>query len=188
MFDNAVKMKNVFMEHGKPFAERTKEVTNVMSKAIMTDNITHDILQRDVIGQQPHETFVTERLVKGTKSVWAPMKKVKLNLFENSAMYSKTKVKEKIIELREERHLLARFVIIIRTCPDTDLKQAIGTCEFCAVSRSLCSPDGLLLAYDKFKVMHAIEELALNLSSGKVDDSSKCHISTFRRLPTDTNI
>jgi len=85
------------------------------------------------------------------------MKKVYLKLFENSAMYSKTKVKEKIIQLREERDLLARFVIILKTRPEIDLKQAIGTYEFCAVPRLLCSPDGLLLAYDKFKVMHAIE-------------------------------
>ena len=134
-----------------------------------------------MIGQQPHETFVTKRLVKGTKSVWAPMKKVNLKLFENSAMYSITKVKEKLIELREERDLLARFAIVLRTREDIDLRQAIGTYKFCAVPRSLCSPDGLLLAYDKFKVMHAIKELALNLSSGEVDDS------TFRRLPTDTN-
>ena len=39
MFDNADKMKNVFIQHGNPFAERTKEVINVMSKAVMTDII-----------------------------------------------------------------------------------------------------------------------------------------------------
>jgi len=121
VFDNAAKMKDVLMEHGSPFAEKTKEVMNVMSKAVMTDNIKQGILQRDLIGQKLHETFVTERLVKGTKSVWAPMKKVNLKLFKNSAMNRKTKVKEKIIELREERDLLARFVIVLRTRPDIDI-------------------------------------------------------------------
>ena len=100
-----------------------------------------------------------------------------LEIVQQQCCVQQNKGWRKIIELREERDLLVRFVIVLRTREDIDLRQTCGTYEFSAVSRSLCSPDGLLLAYDKFKVMHAIEELALNLLSGEVDDSSNASAS-----------
>ena len=71
-----------------------------------------------------------------------------------------TKVGEKVTELREERNLLARFLIIMRSRPEIDMKEAIGQYEFSAVPRSLFSADGeMLLAYDKANILHALEGL-----------------------------
>ena len=73
------------------------------------------------------------------------MKKLSLKFFRKSSKLVKTKIGEKVTELCDERNLLVRFLIIMRSRPEIDMKVAIGQYEFSAVPRSLFSADGEVL-------------------------------------------
>ena len=161
VFQNAEKMKHVILSHGNPFTSQQDEVMNIMTRAVMKEDVKADIINRDKIGQKAFENFVKERINTEEKGFWDPMKKLSLKLFRNSSKPVKTKVGDKMSELREERNLLARFLIVMRSRPEIDMKEAIGEYEFSAVPRSLFSPDGeMLLAYDKASILHALEDKA----------------------------
>ena len=126
----------------------------------MKDEVKDSILNRDQIGQESFEQFVNERINTDAKFFWDPMKKLSLKLLRNSSKLLKTKIGDKVTDLHEERNLLARFLIIMRSRPEIDMKEAIGQYEFSAVPRSLFTADGeMLLAYDKASILHALEDL-----------------------------
>ena len=153
-------MQNIILSQGNPFTEHQNEIVNLMTKAVMKDEVKDSILNRDQIGQESFEQFVNERINTDEKFFWDPMKKLSLKLFRNSSKLVKTKIGDKVIELHEERNLLARFLIIMRSRPEIDMKEAIGQYEFSAVPRSLFSADGeMILAYDKASILHALEDL-----------------------------
>ena len=52
----------------------------LLTKAVINETNTNDILRRDEIGQQMFESFVTERLTEGKFSVWDKMTKKKLGI------------------------------------------------------------------------------------------------------------
>jgi len=75
-----------------------------------------DILHRDDEGQNSYDQFVQECLLpKSTKSVWDKMKKMKLKTF--STWMAKIRLR-KILRLREERQLLAHFLVIKQSRPE----------------------------------------------------------------------
>lgn len=57
---------------------------NLLTKAVINETNTNDILRRDEIGQQMFESFVTERLTEGKFSVWDKMTKKKLGTFKTA--------------------------------------------------------------------------------------------------------
>ena len=63
--------------------------------------------------------------------------------------------------MKEEKNLMARFLLAARKRPELELEQCIGEYEFSVVPRSLFSADGQPLpCIDKAKLMHHIEEMA----------------------------
>jgi len=71
------------------------------------------------------------------------------------------RVREKVIKLREERQLLARFLVIQQSRPELvpKLPAIIGDYKMSVHPRSLFASDGSLLIHtDKSSFMHAIEE------------------------------
>ena len=49
---NAVKLCAVFHQHGNPFESADEdEIYNLLTKAVMNETVTNDILRRDEIGQ-----------------------------------------------------------------------------------------------------------------------------------------
>ena len=159
--ENAVKLARVFHEHGDPFhSVGEHELVNLLNQSVMTDAVTNDILQRDVIGQEMFLEFVYQRLTEGNISVWGKMTKRKLKTFKSECPTAKIKVGNNIIKIKEERSLLQRFIVISRSRPDLDLKECIGEYEFGVVPRSLFSADGcLLLPYDKSSMLHHLENM-----------------------------
>jgi len=60
--------------------------------------------------------FVSERLIASTaeKFIWDPMKKMKLKTFSICQKKINCKVaNNKLVKLREDRQLLARFLVVI---------------------------------------------------------------------------
>ena len=59
----------------------------------------------------------------------------------------KVKVRDEsnTIELSEDRSLFARMMVVCKSRPDIDIKEAVVTYEFFVVPRSLFAADGTLL-------------------------------------------
>ena len=82
---NAVKLSAVFQDHGNPFESTDEDdLFNLLTKAVINETNTNDILRRDEIGQQAFESFVTERLTEGKFSVWDKMTKKETGYFQKS--------------------------------------------------------------------------------------------------------
>ena len=56
----------------------------LLTKAVINETNTNDILRRDEIGQQMFESFVTKHLIEGKFSVWDKMTKKKLDTFKTT--------------------------------------------------------------------------------------------------------
>ena len=138
--------------------EDSNNVLNLVTKAVLPDESEKDVLERDREGEAMFATFSTERLA-GDKSIWEMSKRNLLTL-KSSSKTMKIKLKDKIIQLKEERNLMTRFIIASRMREEIDLPALLGKYEFSVVPRSMFSSDGRLLhCTDKSNVMHAVENL-----------------------------
>ena len=81
------------------------------------------------------------------------MKKRKLLSWKTNAKVLKVTTKEKVVELREDRSLFARMLMVCKTHPEIDIKESVGQYEFSLVPRSLFAADGLMLHYSSKKVL-----------------------------------
>ena len=73
----------------------------------------------------------------------------------------KSKIGSKVVQLKEEKNLMSRFLVTARKRPELELEHCIGNYEFSVVPKSLFTVDGQPLACtDKAKLMHHIEELS----------------------------
>ena len=100
------------------------------------------------IGEKRYSDFASERLQSTSlKSVWDTFTKLKLKNFSNWMAKTKIRVGDKIIKLREERQLFARFLVIQQSRPDLvpKLSSTIGEFEMAVVPRSMFANDGSLL-------------------------------------------
>ena len=112
--ENATKIYDKIILHcdGNPYTNGTP-LKNIVSCAIIPDVAKGHILNLASIGQTRYIEFVEERLlVTSTKSVWDKITKLKLKTFCNWMEKSQARVGDKVIKLKEERQLFARFLII----------------------------------------------------------------------------
>ena len=80
--NNKLKLQNVFCLHGDPFSA-SSDMSSILTKAVLPDTVSNDMLNRDQIGQELFEQFVMDRLLSGNFSVWDQMKMKKLKTFQN---------------------------------------------------------------------------------------------------------
>jgi hypothetical protein len=92
---------------------------NLVSNMEVPENAKDDILLRDVKGTEKFDEFVSERVVASTAkmSIWDPMKKIKLKTFTTCRKKTQCKVGNKLVKLREDRQLLARFLLVQQSRP-----------------------------------------------------------------------
>ena len=140
--------------------EETDCVHNVVSKAVLPQSIANDVLNHSTIGENLYKAFIGDR-INGATSIWAPMKKCRLGSFKIQVKSIRSKVGEKMVQLKEEKNLMSRFFITARKRPELDLEHYIGNYEFSVVPRALFYSVGLPLpCIDKSKLMLHLEEMA----------------------------
>ena len=111
------------------------------------------------IGQDLFETFVEERIV-GDVSLWVKIKKRNLLTFKSQSKSIKTQIGAKMVQLKEEKAFVTRFLIAARKRPEIDFSECLGNFEFSVVPKSIFSPDGQPLPSNaKSKVLHHIEDI-----------------------------
>ena len=105
--ENDVKLCHVFQEHGDPFHSAGEhELINMLTQSVMSEAVTNDILQRDIIGQQMFVDFVNQCLIDGTLSVWGKMTKRNLKTFKSESATTEIKIGNQLIMIKEEQNLL----------------------------------------------------------------------------------
>ena len=126
-------------------------------------------LVHDEVGSELFNLFRAERLY-GEKSIRDPMVKRKLPTFAETTKKVNVKVNNKVVQLKEEKKLMTKFIIASRKREDIDLPYYFGTNKFSVIPRSLFRPDGtMLLDTDKSTVMHEIEKAIESDRGSNVD-------------------
>jgi hypothetical protein len=95
-----------------PFTEESSDLFNVVTKVVMPDNIKKDLCNQSAIGQTLFNAFVKERIQSEKVNIWSTMKKRKLLTWKSNAKKVKVSTKENLIELREDRSLLPRMMMM----------------------------------------------------------------------------
>lgn len=158
--ENIVKLKNVIESFMNPMKHEGDELINIITKVVMPPQIQKDICSQDEIGQQKYTAFVNERINTQEVNIWARMTKVQLKTWKSARKTVKHKLADKIVEMKDDRSLFARMMIVARSRPELNLKEAIGQHEFTVLPRALFAIDGTLLpCTDKSKLMSILEEL-----------------------------
>jgi len=95
------------------------------------------------------------------------MNKVQLKTWKSARKSVKHKVADQVVELKDDRSLFARILIVPRSRPEMSLKESIGQHEFTSLPRSLFTVSGELLpGTDKSKLVAVLEDLPNKISVG----------------------
>ncbi len=190
---NAVKIKDCLERHcdGNPFMTEIPLV-NIVSMMTVPDNATVDIVERDEKGTTRYKDFVENRLKSASSlSVWDRITKMKLKTFSTCLKKTNVAGNNKVVKLREDRQLLARFLVVQQSRPDLvdKLGDTIGNYELAVTPRSLFATDGtLLLPTDKSAFMKEIESYKTPLVSASqtVSEANVDVCQTMHRVTDDT--
>ena len=151
-------LSTTFSAFTNPFTEDCDDLINIVTKAVAPVEIQTDICKSGLIGMNKYKEFVSQRIVKADINLWAPMKKLNLKMWTAIGKQTKVRSGDKVIELKEDRSLFARMLIVCKSRPEINLQDAIGVHEFSVVPRSLFASDGsLLFTYGKSELMHILE-------------------------------
>ena len=152
----------------------TKKLIDVMDTFELT--FTENDAAFNVLSKAVIPDFVDKRL-HGDVSIWAPFKKRNLKSFKTELNKTlKSTVQGKIVQLKEDKSLISRFLITSRKRPEIDLEFCLGNFEFSVVPKALFSPDGEPLpSTDKSKILHQIEELAKQYVDTEVPNDAELH-------------
>ena len=156
---NVTKLEAI-LQLNNPFTSDSEDLTNLLTKAVMPEEVRQAVTKRDQIGAEMFESFVQERLVNETTNFWAPMKKIKLQTWKTTRKVTKSKATNSLVALKDDRAHFARFLVVLPSCPEQDLKESISKFEFAVSPRSLFTMDGNLRhCTAKSKLMHILEDL-----------------------------
>ena len=123
-------MKEGIIKHiGNPFSVTfdLTELMNISSYTVLPPD-SH-VIKRDSIGTEMYHDFVTLPILGPLRgiSLWDKMKKKNLSLFFSATAPVQCRMKNKVIELREERSLSTRFLLIQQKRSEImNLEETIG--------------------------------------------------------------
>ena len=70
------------------------------------------------------------KIVRAEVNLWSPLKKLNLKTWKTAQKMVRHQLEDKIVELKEDRSLFARLLIVARSRPEINLQDAIGRYEF----------------------------------------------------------
>ena len=107
-----------------------------------------------------YNKFIEERSTHAECNVWDTMTKRKLVTFRSFGKSVTLKIKNKIVNLREERSLMTRLLVISRSRPGIDISELFAKHEFSVVPHSLFDNEGnMLKCSDKAAFLRGMEEI-----------------------------
>ena len=95
-------------------------------------------------------------------SFWNPQKKNKFSYFKDVGEVIETKIKGQLVQIKQERRLLSRLLVIAKSRPEFMVEDAVGNYEFNVTPPSNFHPDGsMIMLSSKAQVVPLINKLAL---------------------------
>lgn len=141
------KLINFILSFGNPFQQQNKNILNIITGVVASDDISTSLLSAKSHGEQLMKEFVVSRLDTDAIGFFQPISKVKSKTFSLLNKKSFVKLKDKNVALSAERNLFGRLVVISqkRNISVSDLFQY----ELSAVPWSLAKSDGSLAKCQK---------------------------------------
>ena len=157
---NVLQLKATISSYTNPFTYDGGDLVNLVNQSVLPDEVAYAVSHADEIGQQHYAAFVIDRISSEEVNLWAHLKKVKLNTWTSARKAVRHRFDDKVVELKDDRSLFARLLIIARSRKEIKLREAVGKYEFSAVPRALFNPQAKLLpCTEKSTLMGIIEAL-----------------------------
>jgi hypothetical protein len=154
---------NAVVNSTDPMTYDGNDLINISTKAVFSEDIKNDATRMSALGKELYASFKTERIESDHTYFWARIKQVKLKLCKTALKKVHTKVGDTIVQLKADRSLFTRLLVVARSRPDINLKESLGTYEFSAVPRSMFALDGTqLMCANKSKLMKILEDQVTN--------------------------
>ena len=87
-------------------------------------------------GKDKYDLFIKERLI-GEKSIWDTITKEKIPTFVFNNKEITITVNKELVNIKEERKLMSRFLMALCSRPDIDLSHYLGEFRLSVIPRSL---------------------------------------------------
>ena len=157
---NIDRLVNGILRFTNPFTEESADLYNLVTKVVTPENVKKDLSEQSTIGKELFNNFVKERIQSAEHSIWSPMKKRKLLTWKSTGKTLRVATQDKVIELKEDRSLFARMMVVCKSRPEIDIKEAVGLYEFSVVPRSMFAADGTMFhCSTKSALMDILEKL-----------------------------
>lgn len=157
---NIEQLASCIMRFTNPFLEESNDLFNLVTKVVLPENVKEDLSKQSSIGSELFDKFVKDRIQTNKFSIWSPLKKRKLLTWKSTGKTVRVKADNKVIELKEDRSLFARMMMVCKSRPEINIKEAIGEYEFAVVPRSMFAADGTMLhCTSKSSLMGILEKL-----------------------------
>jgi len=123
---NIDRLVNGILRFTNPFTEESADLYNLVTKVVTPENVKKDLSEQSTIGKELFNNFVKERIQSAEHSIWSPMKKRKLLTWKSTGKTLRVATQDKVIELKEDRSLFARMMVVCKSRPEIDIKEAVG--------------------------------------------------------------
>lgn len=149
------------------YEENVKKLEDVNEKNELISRITKVVVpvtvNKNEIGQDLFNNFVKERIFERKVSVSSPLNKASPPTRKTTAEKKKSKTASGVVALKGDRALFERFLVVVLSRAEIDLKESISEFELAAFTRALFSSDGdFLHCVGKSKLMSILEGLLLD--------------------------
>ena len=105
-------LTNTIEEMGNAFTENSTDLLVLDSRDLADPSVVDTVRRIEEIGQDQYDTYVKERLVSQTKSIFDPIKKNNLPLFSRPPVREKTKSQLQLTSLKNDRSLFSRLYVV----------------------------------------------------------------------------
>ena len=166
-----------------PFTEDSDALFNLVTKAVMPEKVSTNLCRQSKLGQQLFDDFVTSRITTNTTNLWSPIKKCQLQTWKAAGKKVKLSLGQKVMELKEDRSLFARLLLVSKSRPEINLEDAVGRHELSVVPRSMFAADGEMLhCHTKSNLMAILESLP-----DSTDNNANLECDHGEELPMETS-
>ena len=103
------------------------ELVNIHTKCVFQEKTKEDMCNMATIGQEQLSKFMEERITTGQVNLWDPIKKLNLSTCKQSIKKAHIKMQDSILELKQDRQLFSRMLIVMRSAI-TNFLLYLGQC------------------------------------------------------------
>ena len=105
---------SIIEEMGNPFMEQGEELLVLDTRDILDTSVGEKVRKAEMVGEEQHQIFVEERLIKCDKPVTHVISKNKLQLFNHKSAKYPSKHKTQVAALTNDCNLFSRLYLYVK--------------------------------------------------------------------------